>query len=96
MMKSTIASRIGALAVIVIGILFVVLAPAGEAVSSYRQLGAVVMVIGIYWLLRQRRNVVDSEQDGEFVRQQLHWYQSPVVWMPVIVIILIILIQLWR
>ena len=91
MMKSTIASRIGALAVIVIGILFVVL-----AVSSYRQLGAVVMVIGIYWLLRQRRNVVDSEQDGEFVRQQLHWYQSPVVWMPVIVIILIILIQLWR
>ncbi|SDB10725.1 hypothetical protein SAMN02927930_00409 [Pseudidiomarina indica] len=92
-MKSTIATRIGALAVIVTGILFAVLAPAGEAVSSYRQVGVVLLALGVFWLLRQHRTTATDDSQEPFERRPLKWYQAPVVWMPVIVILLIVVVQ---
>ncbi|PHR65884.1 MAG: hypothetical protein COA51_03810 [Idiomarina sp.] len=91
-MKTTSTTRISALAVIVLGILLAVLAPAGEAISSYRQLGVVLLVIGVVWLLRQKRPEPKAEANPEPYQQPvLKWYQSPILWVPVIAIIIAIL-----
>lgn len=88
-MKTTSATRIGALAVMVSGILMVVLAPAGDAVSSYRILGALLLGGGIAWLLSQKHPAAEVEQSAQPYQQPvLKWYQSPIVWVPIIAAVL--------
>lgn len=88
-MKTTTTTRISALAIIVAGILLAVLAPAGETVSAYRQLGVVLIVIGALWLLRQKRPEAKQEMNSEPYQQPvLRWYQSPILWVPIIAAIL--------
>ncbi|SFR38254.1 hypothetical protein SAMN04488070_0270 [Pseudidiomarina maritima] len=91
-MKTTTTTRISALAIIVLGILLAVLAPAGEATSSYRQLGVVLLVIGVVWLLRQKRPEPATEERVEpYQRPVLKWYQSPILWVPVVAAVIAIL-----
>lgn len=91
-MKTTSTTRISALAIIVLGILLAVLAPAGEATSSYRQLGVVLLVVGAVWLLRQKRPEPTTEEHVEPYRQPvLKWYQSPILWVPVVAAVIAIL-----
>jgi len=88
-MKTTSATRIGALAVIVSGILLVVLAPAGDAVSSYRMLGAILLGSGVAWLLLQKRPQAPVAQQAQPYQQPLlKWYQSPIIWVPIIAAVL--------
>lgn len=88
-MKTTITTRISALTIIVAGILLAVLAPAGETLSSYRQLGVVLIVVGAVWLLRQKRPEANPEVSSEPYQQPvLQWYQSPILWVPVIAVVL--------
>ncbi|CUA85073.1 hypothetical protein [Pseudidiomarina woesei] len=88
-MKTTSATRIAALAVIVSGILLLVLAPAGDAVSSYRILGFILMGSGIGWLVSQRRPEPQAPQQQQSYQQPvLRWYQSPILWVPIIAALL--------
>ncbi|GAB3293805.1 hypothetical protein [Pseudidiomarina andamanensis] len=91
-MKTTTTTRISALAIMVLGILLAVLAPANEAASSYRQLGVVLLVVGAVWLLRQKRPEPAPEKTSAPYQQPvLKWYQSPILWVPIIAIIIAIL-----
>ena len=88
-MKTTSATRIAALAVIVSGILLLVLAPAGDAVSSYRILGFILMGAGGGWLVSQRRPEPSSQpQQQPYQQPVLRWYQSPILWVPIIAVVL--------
>lgn len=88
-MKTTSATRIAALAVIVSGILLLVLAPAGDAVSSYRILGFVLMGAGAGWLVSQRQpDAAVQQQQQPYQQPVLHWYQSPIIWVPLIAAVL--------
>ncbi|RWU11566.1 hypothetical protein EGC76_04695 [Pseudidiomarina gelatinasegens] len=91
-MKTTSATRISALAIIIAGVLLAVLAPAGETVSSYRRLGVVLLVVGAVWLLRQKRPEAQREANQQpFQQPVLKWYQSPIFWVPVIAAIIALL-----
>lgn len=87
-MKTTSATRIAALAVIVSGILLLVLAPAGDAVSSYRILGFILMGAGVAWLVSQRRPEPQTQQQQPYQQPVLRWYQSPILWVPIIAVVL--------
>lgn len=91
-MKTTSATRISALAIMVAGVLLAVLTPASEATSSYRQLGVVLLIIGAVWLLRQKRPERPAEVAREpFQRPVMKWYQSPLLWVPIIAAVLALL-----
>lgn len=86
MIKTSIAKRIGALALIVAGLLSAVLGPAGENTASWRWLGLFLLLLGVYFLLGQRAS---SEQRAEAAQQHtttppLKWYQSPILWVPIV------------
>ncbi|MFC0445086.1 hypothetical protein ACFOD1_09365 [Pseudidiomarina halophila] len=92
-MKSSITKRIGSLAVIVAGLLAAVLAPAGGNTASWRWFGLFLIVLGVYFLLGQKttdeQRTAEAEQRAE--SPPLRWYQSPILWVPVIVAVVAIL-----
>lgn len=92
-MNSTVAKRIGSLAVIVAGLLSAVLAPAGGNTASWRWFGLFLIVLGVYFLLGQKAT---PEQRSAAAEQRantppMRWYQSPILWVPVVAAILAVL-----
>ncbi len=88
-MKTSIAKRVAALAVIVTGLLLLVLAPAGDAVMSYRIVGVMTAAVGIAWLTAQRPSIEEQRENAaNFERRKLNWYQSPIVLFPIILIVI--------
>ncbi|MGQ4275677.1 hypothetical protein ACQ5ES_01290 [Pseudidiomarina sp. E22-M8] len=92
-MTSSITKRIGSLAVIVAGLLAAVLAPAGGNTASWRWFGLFLVVLGVYFLLGQKttaeQRTVAAQQRSD--TPPLRWYQSPILWVPIIVAIIAIL-----
>ncbi|RUO62145.1 hypothetical protein [Pseudidiomarina insulisalsae] len=90
-MNSTVGKRIAALAIMVIGVLSAVLAPEGETVV--RWVGIFLLIVGVYFLVTQKAS---SEQRQHTAQQRtdvppLRWYQSAILWVPVVAIIIGIL-----
>jgi len=92
-MTTSIAKRIAALAVIVVGLLLLVLAPAGDATSSYRIVGLLVAAAGGAWLGAQRRDT-SGVTDEPYQQPVLRWYQAPIVLFPIILLIVASLVYL--
>ncbi|MDN7124076.1 hypothetical protein [Pseudidiomarina terrestris] len=95
-MNSTIAKRIGSLAVIVAGLLSAVLAPAGGNTASWRWFGLFLIVLGVYFLLGQKASPEQRTAEAQKRKDNppLRWYQSPILWVPVVAAILAILSML--
>ncbi|CAB0150224.1 hypothetical protein PSI9734_00784 [Pseudidiomarina piscicola] len=92
-MNSSIIKRISSLAVIVAGLLAAVLAPAGGNTASWRWFGLFLILLGVYFLLGQRstaeQRTVAAQQRSE--TPPLRWYQSPILWVPVIAAVLAVI-----
>ncbi|KFZ29982.1 MULTISPECIES: hypothetical protein [Pseudidiomarina] len=92
-MKSSVIKRIGALAVIVAGLLAAVLAPAGGNTASWRWFGLFLLVLGVYFLLGQTTTAEQRQQAASERNETppLQWYQSPILWVPVAAVIIAVL-----
>ncbi|RUO79169.1 hypothetical protein [Pseudidiomarina taiwanensis] len=92
MNNARILKRIAALAIIVSGILLVVLA-------NERWLGLAFLIFGIAWFVLQPTKPVTGP-DGQTTQpigsqEPLQWYQSPILWVPVVVAIIGLLVWLF-
>jgi len=88
--KIPIATRLAAIAVIILGLLLVVLAPAGGSTGSWRIVGALLLVGGAIWLVKQPKPEV-SASTPRAETPPMQWYQSPILWVPVIIAVLAVI-----
>jgi MFS family permease len=91
MIKTNIVSRIAALAVIVSGLLLGVLSPAGTDSNNWRWLGLGLLIIGVMWLISQRQAPIAERQPEPYQAPVMKWYQSPILWVPIIIAVVAIL-----
>lgn len=87
-MNNKVMLRILALAVMICGILMAVLSPPGETKSSWQIVGVLLLVIGTFWLIKQRgpSSAPDSTQMPQnFERKAMTLQQSPILWLPIII-----------
>lgn len=88
-MKGSVIKRLAALGIMVLGLLLGVLAPAGGTTNSWRIVGLMLLIIGVVWLIRQPKPAAPTAADEPYERPpELQWYQSPILWVPVIIVIL--------
>lgn len=90
MIKTNIVRRIAALAVIISGLLLGVLSPAGENNGNWRLLGLALLIVGVVWLLRQKPLPVDKQSLEPYQAPVMQWYQSPLLWLPIIIAVVAI------
>ncbi|KPD22458.1 MULTISPECIES: hypothetical protein [Idiomarina] len=79
--------RVLALLILIAGLLMAVLGVVSDNDTNVRLSGAVLMLIGIIWLYKQPTLKSLNRTD----KPTLKWYQSPILWVPVIAIILFII-----
>ncbi|RUO77766.1 hypothetical protein [Idiomarina seosinensis] len=80
--------RVFAILVVIVGLLMAVLGVVSEELDTYiRSLGALIMLVGIIWLYRQPSSRL--EREGEV--PPLRWYQSPILWVPIVGIIIFLI-----
>jgi len=91
MIKANIVSRIAALAVIVAGLLLGVLSPAGTDTNNWRLLGVGLLIVGVVWLLSQKQAPIQERQPEPYEAPVMKWYQSPILWVPIIIAVVAIL-----
>lgn len=91
MIKTNIVTRIGALAVIVCGLLLGVLSPAGDSTGNWRLLGLGLLIVGVVWLLSQKQAPIQERQPEPYEAPVMLWYQSPILWVPIIIAVVAIL-----
>lgn len=90
-MNAKIIKRLAALALIVSGILLVVLA-------NQRWLGLSLLVFGVAWFILQPTAAItgpEGQTQPLGSQEPLKWYQSPILWLPIIVIIIAVLSYLF-
>lgn len=91
MIKTNIVTRIAALAVIVSGLLLGVLSPAGDSTGNWRLLGLGLLIAGVVWLLSQKQAPIQERQPEPYEAPVMQWYQSPILWVPIIIALVAIL-----
>ncbi|WP_404399415.1 hypothetical protein LG288_06975 [Idiomarina seosinensis] len=79
--------RVLAIILIIIGLLMAVLGVVSEQDTTIRLVGALLLLVGIVWLYRQPS--AKKSHSGDI--PPLRWYQSPIVWIPIIGIILFLI-----
>jgi drug/metabolite transporter (DMT)-like permease len=79
--------RVSAILITIIGLLMAVLGVVSENDSSIRIIGAVIMLAGVIWLYRQP--LPSKQHSGDI--PPLRWYQSPLLWIPIIAIVLFLI-----
>lgn len=82
-----IVRRIGALAVIVAGLLLAVLSPAVDETGNGRLLGFALLGAGVVWLLLQRGAPASAASQEPHQYATLQWYQSPILWLPIAIVV---------
>lgn len=76
--------RVTAIVLLIVGLLLAVLGVVSEFDTIIRLTGAGLMLVALIWLYRLPTFNKLNEQS----KQPLKWYQSPIVWVPVIGIII--------
>lgn len=95
-MNRSIIKRIAALAVIILGLLLGVLTPAGGSSTSWKFFGLALIIFGVIWLFNQSRPPRRTKGEAEpYKAPELKWYQSAILWVPVIIIVLFLLTLLY-
>ncbi|MGM0481857.1 MAG: hypothetical protein ACQEQZ_08000 [Pseudomonadota bacterium] len=79
--------RVSAIVIIIIGLLMAVLGVVSEQDTTIRLLGALLLLVGIVWLYRQP--LAPKNHSGD--TPPLRWYQSPIVWIPIVGIIIFLI-----
>ncbi|WP_417437882.1 hypothetical protein [Idiomarina sp.] len=79
--------RVLALLILIVGLLLAVLGVVSDNDTPVRLTGAVLMLIGIIWLYKQPTLQSLNRTDKPILK----WYQSPIIWIPIIAIILFII-----
>ena len=79
--------RVLAILITIIGLLLAVLGVVSDEDTTVRAIGAGIMLIGVIWLYRQPTS--GSTLSGN--KPPLRWYQSPILWVPIIGIILFLI-----
>ncbi|ASG65597.1 MULTISPECIES: hypothetical protein [Idiomarina] len=80
--------RVLALLILIAGLLMAVLGVVSDNDTNVRLAGAALMLVGIIWLYRQPTL---SSLDTKGQTAPLKWYQSPILWIPIIAIIIFII-----
>ncbi|MDX1705687.1 hypothetical protein [Pseudidiomarina sp.] len=95
-MNSSIIKRISALAVIIVGLLLGVLTPAGGNSTSWKFFGVALIIFGVIWLFNQRRPPRRIKGEAEpYEAPVMKWYQSAILWVPVLIVVLFLLSLLY-
>lgn len=92
-MNNKVMLRILALAVMICGILMAVLSPPGDTKSSWQIVGVLLLVIGTFWLVKQRGPSAEADATNaaeNFERKSMTWKQSPILWLPIIIALIAI------
>lgn len=79
--------RVLAILITIVGLLLAVLGVVSEYDDYIRPAGGLIMLAGIVWLYRQP--VADAPHKGDI--PPLRWYQSPILWIPIIGIIIFLI-----
>ncbi|PTB89799.1 hypothetical protein C9928_02235 [Pseudidiomarina aestuarii] len=85
-MNSSIVKRLGAIALIIAGLLLAVLTPAGDDSGVWRNVGVGLLIAGTVWLIRQPSAPVDANAEREETKP-ITLAQSPILWLPIIIIV---------
>ncbi|HET8816524.1 MAG TPA: hypothetical protein VFM61_03645 [Pseudidiomarina sp.] len=85
-MNSSILKRLGAIALIIAGLLLAVLTPAGDDSGLWRNIGVGLLIGGAVWLIRQPSTTVDANVERQETKS-LTLAQSPILWLPIIIIV---------
>ncbi|MEX1220619.1 MAG: hypothetical protein WEA82_00730 [Idiomarina sp.] len=87
-MNKMLVKRLAALAVMVLGLLMAVLAPAGGSTDSWRIVGFALLAVGIIWMIKQPQK--PQRQAGEEYERppEMTLIQSPLLWVPIIIVVL--------
>ena len=72
--------RVLAILVTITGLLLAVLGVVSDEDTTVRLIGAAIMLVGIIWLYRQPAPRSKSPDEVP----PLRWYQSPILWVPII------------
>lgn len=80
--------RVAAVLMTIAGLMMAVLGVVSEDDSTIRSLGVAILVGGVIWLYSQRKP--KQRPDTETV-PPLRWYQSPILWVPIIGIVIFII-----
>lgn len=79
--------RVSALLIVIVGLLMAVLGVVSDNDTNVRLSGAVLMLIGIIWLYKQPTLTSLNRTDKPILK----WYQSPILWIPIIAVIFFII-----
>lgn len=79
--------RVLAILITIVGLLLAVLGVVSDENTTVRAVGAVIMLIGIIWLYRQPMPESKAPNDVP----PLRWYQSPILWIPIVGIIIFLI-----
>jgi len=90
-MNKMLIKRLGALGIMVLGLLMAVLAPAGGSTDSWRIVGFLLLAVGIIWLIKQPNKDAQQVADEYQRPAELKLVQSPLLWVPIVIIVLGIL-----
>lgn len=80
--------RVLALLVLIAGLLMAVLGVVSDNDTNVRLAGAALMLIAIIWLYQQPTL---KSLDTQGHSAPLKWYQSPILWVPIIAVVLFII-----
>lgn len=79
--------RVLAILILIVGLLMAVLGVVSEYDTNVRLAGAALMLVGIIWLYRQPTLQSLNRKETPVLK----WYQSPLLWVPVIAIVFFII-----
>lgn len=83
-MNRSIVTRLGAIALIIAGLLLAVLTPAGDDSGLWRNIGVGLLIAGAVWLIRQPSHTLDSNTERTATKP-ITIVQSPILWLPIII-----------
>lgn len=84
--------RVLALLILIVGLLMAVLGVVSENDTSVRLAGAALMLISVIWLYKQPTLSSLDRTD----KPVLKWYQSPIIWVPIIAAVLFLISLLFQ
>lgn len=87
-MNKMLVKRLAAIAVMILGLLMAVLAPAGGNVESWRIVGFSLLAVGIIWMIKQPQKPQREAGDSYERPPEMKLIQSPILWVPIIIVVL--------